>query len=54
MALTIASMDGALHIALTDGDSIAKSPRAANPERPVVTPLLSHPAKRRAFSTRHL
>jgi len=47
-------MGGALHVALTDGDSIAKSPRAANPERPVVTPSFSHRAKRRAFSKRHL
>jgi hypothetical protein len=36
-------MDGALHIALTDGDSIAKSPRAANPERPVAPPSFFSP-----------
>jgi len=34
-------MDVALHIALTDGDSIAKSPREANPERRVAAPRLS-------------
>jgi len=43
-------MDVALHIALTDGDSIAKSPRAANPERQVAAPRLSQPCSAtRAF-----
>jgi hypothetical protein len=34
-------MDVGHHIALTDGDSIAKRPREANPERRVVAPRLS-------------
>jgi len=39
---------------LTDDDSIAKSPRAANPERRVVAPGFLRPTARHAQSTRYL